>query len=120
LNGIIKYVNGSIEADGSYGEGVGYFDYPIGALFPALLAMDQGERTALLAGSGLRSSASWMVYPYLFSSNEHDKYTLLHSGDNSYRGKPGSKVCIILKYLLNDPAAAWLHDWSAPVPDMRE
>src|SRR5690606_17856664 len=30
LNGIIKYVNGSIEADGSYGEGVGYFDYPIG------------------------------------------------------------------------------------------
>lgn len=120
LDGMVKYVNGSIEADGSYGEGKGYFDYPIGSLFPALLVMDPAKRVSIFSSSGLRYSATWMVYPYLFSSDSASRNTVLHSGDNSYSGSMDSKVGLILGYLLNNPIAIWLMERFEKAPDLRE
>ncbi len=119
-NGMVNYVTGSIEADGSYGEGKGYFDYPIGALFPALLVMDAQQRQAVFAASGLRYSATWMVYPYLFSSDSTHRNTALHSGDNSYSGHMDPKVGLILGHLLDNPTARWLMGRFEHAPDLRE
>lgn len=103
------YLEKSIETDGSYGEGLGYFDFPIRYLLPAVILMDQDERQRIFASSGLRFSASWLVYPYLYASGPGvDPKTVVHFGDNSYSGPTTESVNLILGLLYNDPLASWL------------
>ncbi|MDR2626631.1 MAG: heparinase II/III-family protein [Dysgonamonadaceae bacterium] len=102
------YVNGSVEADGSYGEGLGYFSYPVQTLLPAVLAMTPAEKETFLTTSGsLRHSASWRVYPNLFPSKA-SKFNSLHFGDNSYGASFDSSVTTMLACIYRDPVALWL------------
>jgi hypothetical protein len=102
------YVNGSIEPDGSYGEGLGYFSYPIQTLLPAMLAMTPEEKTTYLSTSNLRHSAAWRVYPMLFSSKPANRSLALHFADNSYNASFNSRIITILACIYRDPLALWL------------
>ena len=118
LKAITGYLNGSVEADGSYGEGVGYFNYPVKSLLPAILVMTNDERIKNFSASGLRYSASWETYPYLYATkpDKRIKQTILHFGDNSYLGDNSfigsteQKVNLILASIYKDPLAGWLMD----------
>ena len=104
-----NYLKTSVETDGSYGEGMGYFDYPIRYLLPAVLIMNSEEREKVFSGSGLKNSASWKVYPYLYASGSgEDPETLVHFGDNSYTGPTTESVNLILGLIYKDPLATWL------------
>ncbi len=107
---MVGYVNASMEEDGSYGEGTGYFNYPIGALLSAVLCMTLPERQSTFSTSGLRYSSVWQVYPYLFNINQEQKPepTVLHYGDNSYWGPPSVAVNQLLASLYRDSLAVWL------------
>ncbi len=104
------FMNGSIEDDGSYGEGFSYFDYPVRSMLPAILAMNARERESVFSRSGMARSAKWLVYPYLFSKDSNDKMqgTILHFGDNGYTVPEKQSVNYILAKLYNDPLASWL------------
>lgn len=111
-----RYLDGSVEKDGSYGEGMGYFNYPIKSLLPAILVMTNEERSKNFASSGLRHSASWETYPYLYATVPDGKIkpTILpfgdnsDLGDNSFIGPTEQKVNLILASLYKDPLATWL------------
>lgn len=122
LNAMTGYLDGSIERDGSYGEGTGYFGYPIRTLLPTILVMDHEKRKKVFSTSGLRYSATWKVYPYLYASDPDGRIqpTILHFGDNSYKGPTGSDVNIILAVLYQDPLASWLMDKFEGTWDFRE
>lgn len=109
---LIGYIDGSIEEDGSYGEGTGYFNYPIGAILSAALCMNRQERKQTFSSSGLRHSATWQVYPYLFNTNRQNdpEPTVLHYGDNSWYAPPSVAVNQLLATVYQDSVAAWLID----------
>lgn len=110
LKTLIHYLDRSIESDGSYGEGMGYFGYPIGTLLPVILTMKNNELSEAFSNSGLRNSASWRLYPFLFAldPNRQIQSTILHFGDNSFDGPTSPTVNIILAVLYRDPLAIWL------------
>ncbi|GAB3988740.1 hypothetical protein GCM10028807_12050 [Spirosoma daeguense] len=107
---MIGYLNGSIEKDGSYGEGTGYFNYPIGSILSAVLSMTEAERQSTFSSSGLRYSSQWEVYPYLFNTSQAGKLepTVIHYGDNAYSSSPSIAVNQLLSSLYQDSLAAWL------------
>jgi hypothetical protein len=120
LKAMTAYINGSIENDGSYGEGVRYFNYPVGSLLPAILIMNNDERQRTFSQSGLKKSGSWIVYPHLFVSSENQKKEpyIVHFGDNGYLsptkntvnflGRCDDYYTSILAFLYKDPVASWL------------
>ncbi len=117
-----KYLNNTIETDGSYGEGLGYFDYPIGTLQPALLQMNADERSKTFSASGLRNSATWKVYPYLYAKNPDGttSTSVVHFGDNSFAGPKGGTVDLMLALLYHDPLASWLMDQFGMTYNLRD
>lgn len=103
------YLNGCVEDDGSYGEGTGYFSYPISKILPALIIMNPEERQSVFGKTGLRNSASWKVYPYLYPSDEkQDKSLIIHFGDNSFSGPTKDVVNTMFALLYQDQVASWL------------
>ncbi len=110
MNALKAYVQGSIETDGSYGEGLGYFNYPIKTLFNAVLVMSPGDREKVFSTSGLRYSALWIVYHYFHNIDSQGRYIgdVVHFGDNGYLGPDGKTVNLILAALFKDPLATWL------------
>lgn len=108
LNRLVYFIDSSIETDGSFGEGFGYFDYPIGATFLALLAMEPEERSKYIASSPLKHSASWKAYPLLMPAKGKNKNLSLHFGDNSYNNPMNPTVGLILGGICQNPVAVWL------------
>jgi hypothetical protein len=110
LSALAGFVGALIEADGSYGEGSGYFSYPISSLQPALLCMDAATRARVFDASGLRGAARWQVYPYFYQVDENGKLesALAHFGDNGSSLLPSASVLAALISLYQDPQAAWL------------
>ncbi len=110
--GLLRFVNGAVEDDGSYGEGIGYFDYPVNSIIPAIAAMPEKERREFLAGSGLRKSAEWTAYPYCYGKQPDGSANLmrLHFGDNSYWGRPSLALLALLAELDGNPLARYLGD----------
>jgi len=110
LKEMANYLNSTLEPDGSYGEGMGYFHYPIGVLLPALLMMNPDERMKTFSDTGLRNSTVWKVYPYLYANNPDGttSSTLIHFSDNSYSGPENETVDLMLALLYQDPLASWL------------
>ncbi len=108
--GVLKrYMNNSMEDDGSYGEGFSYFEYPVRSMLPAILTMTPSERTSVFSQSGMSKSAGWLAYPFLYASGDGRKYqTLLHFADNGYAAPINQSVNYILLKLYNDPLASWL------------
>ncbi len=113
---LLRYINGSVEEDGSYGEGIGYFEFPMGALLFAVAAMSSDERKNFFEQSGLRRSPEWLAYPYLYSSVEEDKTLRCVYGDNSYMGRPSLLFLAMIADVYGDPVAAWLGRKFSAVP----
>ena len=108
LSRMLGYINNSFETDGSYGEGIMYFDYPVKSMLLALLAMRHEDRLKHIASSGLRYSASWRAYPLLLSTKGDNKSLSLHFGDNSYNNRIDASVGAILTHVYRNPVAPWL------------
>lgn len=105
---LVKFVNNSVENDGSYGEGTGYFSYPMDNLTPAVAAMSPEERVSFFNESGLRHSPVWLAYPYLYPADGENKELRVVYGDNSYMGRPAQKLLAMLTDIYGDRLAAWL------------
>lgn len=105
---LLKFVNGSVEDDGSYGEGTGYFAYPMNNLMPAVAAMSPAERTSFFDESGLRNSPEWLAYPYLYASAKADRALRVVYGDNSYLERPAQQLLAMLSDIRGDKLASWL------------
>lgn len=100
-----------VEADGSYSEQIGYFNYGIRSLIPGLLAMGLERTTPLLKQSGLKDSLTWMVYYFAFVAGEGDgKYQpgRLNFGDDDYTTNPDYIVTYLLSAVLQDGLGIWL------------
>lgn len=105
---LLRYITKSVENDGSYGEGSGYFYFPMETIISAVAAMNPEERKSFLDQSGLRRSSEWLAYPYLYSSAEEDKTLRCVYGDNSYRARPPMAVLVMIADIYKDPVAIWL------------
>ena len=105
---LLRYVTESVEDDGSYGEGTGYFSFPMENLISAVAAMNPEGRKSFLDQSGLRRSSEWLAYPYLYSSVKEAKTLRCVYGDNSYMARPPMAVLAMMADIYKDPAAAWL------------
>jgi len=110
LNAMKYYLDSAIEKDGSYGEGISYFEYPINSLLPAILLMNNNDRAKVFSSSGLRFSSRWCVYPYLYDCGTNDSCssTIVHFGDSYFRGSKSPTVNIILALIYKDNLASWL------------
>lgn len=110
LDAIAFFLSGSIEDDGSYGEGGGYFSYPISTMLPGVVAMDKAAREKAFGKSGLRYSARWMAYPYLYARDREGAMQpwVTHFGDNSFRMLPSPSVNTMIASLYGDGVAMWL------------
>ncbi len=124
---MVGYLDNSLESDGSYGEGPGYFNYPISSLLPAVLCMTETEREKIFSKSGLRNSAIWKVYPYFFFTDVKGNLqpNLIHFGDNSYSdgtflSPPKQTVNVLLASLYQDGLAVWLMNKFNSKLDLKE
>jgi len=108
------YASQVVEADGSYGEGMGYFNGPASALVPAVLTMKAEDRARLFANTGLRHTARWEIYPFLSTpgSGKGTQPEILAFGDNGYEGPVGGIVVRMLALAFKDPVASWLWERS--------
>ena len=115
MNALKNYSTESIEPDGSYAEGYGYFTYPMGNLWAAALAMSKDEVTEVFGQSPLRFSSAWRVYGMLFDTEENGKpgVTRFSFGDNGYRdaGLYGvNRLTQICELVYENGIAAWLRE----------
>ena len=87
FKGLKFYVDNTIENDGSYSEGEGYFIYPISCLVRASLVMSKEEINDVFGKSNLKGSAQWRVYGMLFDTDAKTGRTGVNRisfGDNPY------------------------------------
>ncbi len=105
---LLRYLGGSIEHDGSYGEGTGYFGYPMNVISYAVAAMNPEERKELFKLSGILHSAEWLAYPYLYSTTKDKEALRCVYADNSYMEEPPMWFLAILADVYSDPIATWL------------
>ncbi len=105
---LLRFINHSVEDDGSYGEGSGYFLFPMNNLLGAVAAMTPAERKQFFEQSGLRHSPEWLAYPYLYSTEENSRDLRVVYGDNSYQERPPLLLLAMLSDVRHDPLAAWL------------
>lgn len=100
-----RYVDNSVEDDGSYGEGIGYFEFPMNNLTFAVAAMSPEERKNFFEQSGLRRSPEWLAYPYLYSTVKEDKTLRCVYGDNSYMARPPMQFLAMIADVCGNPLA---------------
>lgn len=118
LDGIRRFVTNSIEKDGSYGEGFGYFGYPTGELFTAVLCMNEQERKDTFALSGLKHSPEWLAYPAYYNTDKKGNKLFYRSsfGDDNYFVRLAPHNSYLLAVLFDSPLAAWLGSYYASDP----
>ncbi|MBR0458479.1 MAG: heparinase II/III family protein [Victivallales bacterium] len=112
-----RYLLDTIEADGSYDEGTGYFSYPINTLSRGAAFMNREQIQRVYGEAPLRNSPVWMVYHYPFNpENEETRSWATHFGDNSWSFMPS--VAVINSIIYQDPLAAWLVKYFRPKGNM--
>lgn len=107
------YADNTIETDGSYSEGPGYFTYPVNNLFDAMLVMTPEEIEYTFGQSNLKGSAEWTVWQMAFNTDKDGKPGVLRLcyGDNVYVANNlhgVDKPSFIGEYIYRDSYAAWL------------
>lgn len=105
---LLRFINHSVENDGSYGEGSGYFSYPMNNLLPAVAAMTPAEQKQFFEQSGLRHSPEWLAYAYLYSTEKNSRDLRVVYGDNSYQERPAQFLLAMLSDIRHDPLATWM------------
>ncbi len=118
MEAVKRFLNNAIEDDGSYGEGFGYFKYPIGVLNDFFHALPEKECRNLLHGTPLRGTAEWYAYRYFFTvrnGKTHPLRTVFC--DDNFTGAPTASSCLLFARMLNDPIAAWIGQKFSPNPE---
>lgn len=114
LAGLKYYVDRTIEPDGSYSEGYGYFAYPIGELFNSALLMTSAEIRELFRDANLRESMIWRIYGHIFDVGEDGTpgYIRISYGDNGYGNEASGedKPSLLAKYIYHDGIASWIRE----------
>ena len=105
LNALKYYADSTIENDGSYAEGYGYFSYPIDQLFFAALVMTPREIRATFGRSSMRGSMSWRIYGHLFDIEEDGTPgpMRISFGDNPYGNREmytADKTSLFMRFLV--------------------
>ncbi|MDR1281148.1 MAG: heparinase II/III-family protein, partial [Opitutaceae bacterium] len=111
------YLDSTVEDDGSYGEGIGYFYYPMDTLFSAALAMTPAQQETVFSGAPLARTSRWLAYHY-FQFNDEKNATRrkpyqpmrAHFHDNTYWGRPPAATTALFATLYQDGLARWLGD----------
>ncbi len=112
LNALRYYASATIEPDGSYSEGYGYFSYPVDQLFAASLVMTPREIQGTFGRSSLRGSMTWRVYGHLFDVEEDGTPgpMRISYGDNPYGNREmysADKTSFFLQQIYHDGVAKW-------------
>ncbi len=113
LNALKYYADATIESDGSYAEGYGYFSYPIDQLFYAALVMSPREIRATFGKSSMRGSMSWRIYGHLFDIEEDGTPgpMRISFGDNPYGNREmytADKTSLFMQLVYHDGIAKWI------------
>ena len=113
LNALKYYADATIETDGSYGEGYGYFSYPVDQLFAAALVMNPREIRSAFGKSSLKGSMSWRIYGHIFNIEEDGTPgpMRISFGDNPYGNREmygPDKTSLFMQLVYNDGIAAWI------------
>ena len=112
LKGLKYYACEALYPDGSCGEGYPYYQYPLGQLFKAALAMDPEEINATFGESPIRGSMIWRVYGQLFDTDSEGRQKKArlsfcdgHYMDNTMTGV--DEPAAFSRLVFSDPLAAW-------------
>ena len=101
-----------VEADGSYGEPLGYYDYALQHFFAACLFLPSQDRQRLLDGSPLRGALRWYAYHLSFGSarGADRSFSRVNFGDDDLLGLPSLFVLDSLSSCFNDSLGPWLSE----------
>ncbi len=107
LKTLKRYLEDSIETDGSYGEGYSYFGYPIETVLKALPILTDAEKQELFGVSPLRRSALWITAGYFFPERPapEDRGRFAY-GDNGYLGIPPTSLAQLAAAYYRDDTLA--------------
>lgn len=113
LNALKYYASATIETDGSYSEGYGYFSYPVDQLFAASLVMTPREIMGTFGRSSLKGSMVWRIYGHLFEIEEDGTPgpMRISYGDNPYGNREmygADKTCFFIQQVYHDGIAQWI------------
>ena len=109
--GIMKYyLDSTIEDDGSYGEGISYFSYPLSTLMSSFPILTKEEIREVFGESYLRHTPQWLASTYFFNkSGDNVPITMKAAfGDNGYFGKPSPTLTVTTAYLYKDRLMPYL------------
>ena len=115
MGGLRYYADNAFMPDGSYCEGAGYFDYPVGVLTNALLIMSKEEIEEVFGDCYLKNSMSWVAYGCLFNTDAEGNQQVwrISYGDNGFGAKSFKgmhKPSLFTKMVYNDPVSQWLRE----------
>lgn len=113
LNAMKYYADATIETDGSYAEGYGYFSYPVEQLFSAALVMTPKEIQSAFGSSSLKGSMTWRIYGHLFDIEEDGTPGAMRIsfGDNPYGNREmyaADKTSLFMMLVYKDGVAKWI------------
>jgi hypothetical protein len=105
-----RYVDTSIEPDGSYGEGFSYFLYAASSMRLVFELLSDAEREAVFGRSSLRNSSAWLAYHYYFKRiypEQKDFYKSVFC-DANFFASPDTTTMKMLKDLYGDTIIDYL------------
>lgn len=113
LNALKYYAEATIETDGSYAEGYGYFSYPVEQLFTSALVMTPREIKSVYGSSNLKGSMAWRIYGHLFNVEEDGTLgpMRISFGDNPYGNREmygADKTSLFMTLVYRDGVAKWI------------
>lgn len=116
-----NYASHSLESDGSYGEGLGYFYYAYSQLSRAYDRMTQTERERVFLNSPLRRSPEWIVYHYynnMPDPGQRFNYKAVFQDANYFTFMPGGLRKIFVSFYKDPIIRLGLETLRGPAPDV--
>jgi heparinase II/III-like protein len=108
---ISKYLS-LVEDDGSYGEPLCYFYYPIGSLIVPMLAMGNKDAKLALCKANLDKSLAWMVYYYYYIRNAEGEMSphlvVFSDGEFAYFNRTAATTVYFLSCATGNGLGTWL------------
>ncbi|MGI5924598.1 MAG: heparinase II/III domain-containing protein [Lentisphaeria bacterium] len=107
------YLDDAIEDDGSYGEGPGYFNYPITTIISQLPALSAEEQTLIFKDSPLRNISQWLASGYYFMTDTKGKShpCRVTYGDNGHLYWLQPCLALLVNAQYGDMLLPYLCEW---------